>query len=95
MNNMNSSEGPKSGVFMAAKELFSLPIPDEDYGKEFPLDATIPSRCSCCDKKYNNDEFLALPVPKGSEGAWFYPAAEVEFAIRECTCGNRLARRVV
>ena len=72
------------------------PVPDknDEANKEYPvLEPHVPTTCKC-GKQYNRDELLALPTKKGDEGPWYYEYSDVELAIRSCTCGARLARRI-
>lgn len=95
MNSMISSDGPKSGFFGFFALRQPLPIADEDYAKEFPLPEPHEHSTCKCGEKYNSEQFLALSLPQGSTGKWYYPSSEVTLAIRACACGKRLARRVV
>lgn len=76
------------------RDTASLPMSDEDYEKELPIPSPEEdSKCACCGKKYNRAEFLALPLPANGKGEWEYPDSPVVLAIRQCSCGNTLARR--
>ena len=78
------------------EHLEPMPIDDADYAKEFPLlEPHVPSTCSKCDRQYTHEEFLALPVKEGEGGTWYYASSNVELALRDCKCGERLGRRAL
>ena len=71
-----------------------MPIDDAAYAKEFPI-VEPHERSTCrCGASYDEAHFMALPPPTDAESVWSYPSSGVKFAVRSCTCKNRLARRI-
>jgi hypothetical protein len=75
------------------RDTTSLPLSSEEYDKELPIPTPEEvSTCAICNKTYNQEQFLAL-APAAGGGTWTYPDSPVELAVRQCSCGNTLARR--